>query len=375
MEPQILVREMLPSEERAVRELFKRSLGFLDRLFFLLAFREALGGAAKDRGGCLVAVCDGAIVGSVSLRVMSYGAVRAGLIDAIVADRGFRGRGVGKSLLDAALQWLRGRGCEAVYATADRYNSPSWNMFVHKGFSPYELPWQLKELGFNLVRLWSSEFYFFAVGNFFLKRTDGEGGPREAAEMWHFLSAWLGLALVWWLLIVRAGGPAPLIPMALAVAGLSLSAHELGHKLAAARLGLRTTFKAWDSGLLFSSLLAVLFGAFFPAYGSTYARQIDWRYDPERNETGLTYTAGPAISLALAAAFLASLKFANDPLLDAAGRIGYATNLYLAVFNLLPIQGAGGFPWDGGKVFRWSRSAWLLLVTAVMALMLTDMLT
>ncbi|MEM3047325.1 MAG: hypothetical protein QW057_09645, partial [Candidatus Bathyarchaeia archaeon] len=63
LEPQILVREMLPSEERAVRELFKRSLGFLDRLFFLLAFREALGGAAKDRGGCLVAVCDGAIVG------------------------------------------------------------------------------------------------------------------------------------------------------------------------------------------------------------------------------------------------------------------------------------------------------------------------
>lgn len=37
LDPDFSVREMLSDEEKEVRELFKRSLGLIDRLFFLLA--------------------------------------------------------------------------------------------------------------------------------------------------------------------------------------------------------------------------------------------------------------------------------------------------------------------------------------------------
>jgi len=370
--PQNFVREILPGEEKAVRELFKRSLGPIDRLFFLLAFRDALRSALEQRGTCLVVVSNGRVVGSVSLRILSYAEKRLGLIDAIVADRGFRGRGIGKSLLDGALSWFKERGCEAIYATADRYNSPSWNMFIHRGFSTYEFPGQLRDLGLNFIRLWFSEFYFVAVGNFFLKKASGEERPREAGEAWHFLTAWLGLALIWWILAIRGGASFVLVPLIFAVAGLSLFAHELVHKLAASRFGLETTFKAWDSGLLFSSLLAVFLGAFFPAYGSTYIKQAGWRYDSKPREMGLIYGGGPTISSVLAALFWALSTLGGNELLVAMGRVGYVTNLVFVILNLIPIQAAGGFAWDGRKVFTWNKIVWSLLTLGLALLILID---
>jgi len=374
LEPKILVREILPGEEKAVRELFKRNLGPIDRLFFLLAYREALKSALKQRGNCLVAVCEEIVVGSVSLRVLFYAEKRIGLIDAIVVDRDFRGRGIGKSLLDEALSWFKEGGSELICATADRYNSPSWNMFIHRGFSTYEFQSQLRDLGLSFIRLWFAEFYIVGAGIFFLKRTSEEERQREAGETRHFLVAWAGLTLIWWILAFRGGGSFIIIPLAFGVAGLSLFAHEHAHRFAASRFGLGTTFKAWDSGLLFSSLLAVFFGAFYPAYGSTYIKQVDWQYGSKRRETGLIYVAGPTISLVLATLFWALLAWGSNGLLMTIWRVGYVINLSFVIFNLIPIQAAGGFAWDGGKIFTWNKIAWSLLMMGLALLILSDTL-
>jgi len=242
--PEIFVREILLGEEKMVEELFKRSLGPIDGFFFRLAFREALNSALKQQGTCLVAVCEGMIVGSVSLRIMSYAEKKIGLIDAIVTDRGFRGRGVGKSLLDGALSWFKERGCEVIHAIVDRYNSPSWNMFSHRGFSTYEFRGQLKDFGLNFIRLWLSSFYFFAAGTFLIRKTIKEERLREVSEVRYFLTAWLGLTIIWLIRVFRVGESLALIPLAFGVAGLSLFAHELAHKLAASRFGLETIFNA-----------------------------------------------------------------------------------------------------------------------------------
>jgi len=375
LEPKISVHEMLSEEERAVRKLFKKNLGYIDRFFFGLAFRDALKSTLKQQGGCLVAMYEGRVVGSVSLRILSCAGKRFGLIDAIVSDRGFRGRGVGKSLLEAALSWFEERECEVIYAIADRYNSPSWNMFIHKGFSIYEFREQLRDLGLNFIRLWFSEFYIVGFGTFFLKKASGDERPSEAGEAWHFLAAWLGLALLWWILAIRASESPVIIPLFFGIGGISLFAHELAHKLAASRFGLKTTFKVWDSGLLFSSLLAVVFGAFFPAYGSTYIKQADWRYDFGPRKMGLIYAAGPTISLALAISFWALLSFASNELLVAAARVGYETNLIFVILNLIPIQAAGGpAAWDGRKIFAWNKIIWALLTMGIALLILTDSL-
>ena len=372
MDHEISFREMLHGEESKVREFFEENLGVIDRIIFPLAFRDALKSAAKQLGTTLLALSDGEITGSVSLRIVVYSEKRIGLIDAIVTDKNLRGRGIGKSLLDQALSWFEKKDCEIIYATADRYNSPSWNMFIHRGFSPHELRGQLRDLGLNFARLWFTEFYIIGGGTFFLKKTSEKERRGEAGEGWHFLIGWLGLSLILWTMALRQGSPFN-IPLTLGVAGLSLFTHELAHKIAASRFGLETTFKAWDSGILFSSLLAVLLGALYPAYGSTYIKQVDWRYDPKQKRTGAIYTAGPIVSLILAALFWASMPCFNNELLMI-GKMGYVTNYVLVIFNLIPIQAAGGFAWDGRKIYSWNKTVWTLLAIAIGLLILADRL-
>ena len=256
---------MLPGEEGEVRNLFRENLGLVDRFFFLMAFKDSL-----KSGATLVAISGGRIVGSVSLRILSYSSKRIGLIDAIVTKKDARGKGVGKSLLDSAFSWLLGKGCELVYAAADRYNSPSWNMFIHRGFFPIKFWEQVKDLGLDLVRLWFDEFYIFGAGTFFLKKVGEKERMAEAGWVRHAIVAWLGFSVVWSTIAFRWKVPAKTVPLTLGAGILAIFLHELAHTLAAKWFDLRTTFRAWDSGILFSFLLAAVFGAFWSSYGSTY---------------------------------------------------------------------------------------------------------
>jgi Zn-dependent protease/N-acetylglutamate synthase-like GNAT family acetyltransferase len=369
---QVLVREMQPNEKGNVEKLFARSLGIIDRIVFQLSFEDAQKSAQKQGGGTLTAEYDGKIVGAVSMRIQTMKGKRTGYIDALVTDKEFRGKAIGKSLVDGAISWLEEHECVVIYATADRYNSPSWNIFVHRGFHLYEIPQQLRDYGLNFLRLWLGEFYFIGFGTFFLRRDKETKKPRETSELWHLLAALLGVSIVWWIQILRTRGSLTLVPALFAVVMISLLAHELSQKLAAHRLGHETTFKAWGCGLLFSWLLALV-GGFFPAYGSTYVKQLDWWYDPKKDRTGVIFAIGPLVSLTLAFVFWALQYLANNNLLVAAG-VGYKTNLLIVIFNLIPIQAAGGFVWDGKKILKWNKTIWTTLVITTSALIILDVL-
>ncbi|MBS7635637.1 hypothetical protein KEJ34_09230 [Candidatus Bathyarchaeota archaeon] len=58
--------------------------------------------------------------------------------------------------MDGAISWLEERGCEVIYATADRYNSPSWNTFIHRDFHLYETPQQIRDYGLSFLSLRNS---------------------------------------------------------------------------------------------------------------------------------------------------------------------------------------------------------------------------
>lgn len=268
---------------------------------------------------------------------------RIGYIDALVADKESRGRGVGKSLVDGATLWLEERRCEIIYATADRYNT-----FIHRDFHLYKILQQIRDYGLSFLRLWLAEFYFIGFGTFFLRRGKDQRKPREIGEAWHFLVALLGMSTVWWIQILRGQGPLMLIPALFAVASVSILVHELSQKFMACRLGLKTIFKAWGSGIFLSWLLAPL-GIFFPAYGSTYVKQIDWWHNPKKDKTGVIFAMGPLSSLALGFALWIIRLLAANSLLAELAKIEYITSLSIALLNLIPIQAAGGFVWDGKK--------------------------
>ncbi|MEM2087386.1 MAG: GNAT family N-acetyltransferase [Thermoproteota archaeon] len=369
----VIVREMRQNEKREVEKLLARSLGITDRIIFQLSFEEAQKSARKQSGTTLVADFEGKIVGTVSMRIQVLKGRRTGYIDALVSDKELRGRAIGKSLVDGAILWLEEHGCEVIYATADRYNSPSWNIFIHRGFNLYEIPAQLRDYGLDFLRLWMTEFHFIGFGTFFLRRDKEKTKHFETREAWHWLAALLGLSIAWWIQILRGQGPLMLIPMVFTVIAVSLIAHELSQKLAASRLGLETTFKAWGSGILFSWLLALL-GSVFPAYGSTYGKQLDWRYDPEKDKTGIIFAVGPLVSLLLGFAFWTISNLTANSLIMVPATAGYVTNLMIVILNLIPIQAAGGFVWDGKKIFRWSKSVWIMLVIVTFILITLDLL-
>ncbi|MEM3407690.1 MAG: GNAT family N-acetyltransferase [Nitrososphaerota archaeon] len=370
---QIVVHEMQPGEEKEVKKLFTRSLGITDKVIFQLSFEAAQKSARKGSGVTLVAELEGKIVGSVSMRIQVLKGKRTGFIDALVSDKELRGRAIGKSLVEGAILWLEEHGCEVIYATADRYNSPSWNIFIHRGFHPYEIPEQLRDYGLDFLKLWLTEFHFIGFGTFFLRRDKEQRNSCETREVGHWLAALIGMSIVWWIQILRGQGSLMLIPMVSLAVAISLLAHELSQKLVANKLDIETTFKAWGSGIFFSWLLALV-GSVFPAYGSTYVKQLDWRYDPEKDRTGIVFAIGPLVSLALGFIFWAISKLTAKSLIAVPATVGYVTNLLIVILNLIPIQAAGGFVWDGKKILRWNKTAWITLVIATSFLIMLDFL-
>ncbi|MBS7635636.1 hypothetical protein KEJ34_09225 [Candidatus Bathyarchaeota archaeon] len=181
------------------------------------------------------------------------------------------------------------------------------------------------------------------------------------------MAALLGVSIVWWIQLLRGQGPLVLIPAFFAVAAVSILVHELPQKFMARRLGLEIIFKVWGSGIFLGWLLAPL-GIFFPAYGSTYVKQIDWWYNPKKDKIGVIFAIGPFSSLVLGFALWIIRLLAASSLLAESAKIGYITSLSIAVLNLIPMQAAGGFVWDGKKIFEWNRKVWVTLVIASIAL-------
>jgi Zn-dependent protease len=114
-------------------------------------------------------------------------------------------------------------------------------------------------------------------------------------------------------------------------------------------------------------------GGFFPAFGSTYAKQIDWNYKP-KVKTGIMFAVGPLVSLVFAFIFWSLSAIAGEGILISSARTGYILNLMIAIFNLIPIQAAGGFVWDGKKILNWNRNVWLLLCAITTTLIAIDII-
>jgi GNAT superfamily N-acetyltransferase len=369
---QFNIREILLEENDAVKKFFVKNLGIINRIVFGLSFEDAQKNAKRERGGTLVAEHNNEIVGTVSMQIKKIKGEPTGFIDALATDKKHRGKGIGKTLVEHSISWLERKGCKSVYATADRYNSPSWNTFIHKDFSVYEIPWQLKDYGLNFLRLWLQEFHFVGFGTFFLKRNTQPKKHTQVREVWHLIGAILGVSIAWWIQALIGGAPLLLFPLFFAVISFSILSHELSQRLVCQKLGLEATFKAWGSGILVNWVFAII-GGFFPAYGSTYVKQIDWYYNP-KDRTAIIFAVGPIVSLILAWIFFGAYILASETLIISSARVGYLWNLFSVIFNLLPVQAAGGFVWDGKKILNWNRIVWVLLCAATIILILIDIM-
>jgi GNAT superfamily N-acetyltransferase len=102
-------------------------------------YASFLGSQLRDAGAVvLVADVDGQVAGYVyaAIEPLSWKELRdeAGFIHDIVVDPVARGGGAGRLLLEAAVEWLRGRGMPRVMLWTAEQNSGGQRLFARAGF-------------------------------------------------------------------------------------------------------------------------------------------------------------------------------------------------------------------------------------------------
>lgn len=143
------------------------------------------------------------------------------------------------------------------------------------------------------------------------------------------------------------GGPATFYVIAFVAVGSGFVLHELMHKFTAERYGYWAEFRMWVMGIVLALITSTL-GFIFAAPGATYIQGSN----VSERQNGIISLAGPATNVTIAILFLL-VGTVGTGIFKAIGLVGFQVNLFLAVFNLLPVM-----PLDGAKVFRWSKLLW-----------------
>jgi Zn-dependent protease len=149
--------------------------------------------------------------------------------------------------------------------------------------------------------------------------------------------------------------------------GVGFLAHELiGHKIIAQHYGMHAEFRMWPFGLVLA-LASSLVGFVFAAPGAVYVQpkpDFYFRAKDNQKHMGIVSIAGPIVNITIALIFLV-LSFTNPLMISGMNVFAFAfsVNVWLALFNLVPIP-----PLDGSKVLAWNKFAWLIVFAITVGL-------
>jgi len=166
--------------------------------------------------------------------------------------------------------------------------------------------------------------------------------------------------------ISRIGDFISNLPLAVFAVVTGFILHELAHRYFARRYGAHAEFKMWKEGLLLAIGIALLTnGAFvFAAPGAVmiYPRSSLWGHTTlTKRKMGIIAIAGPVVNIILASIFLVINVYYPSQLF----KLGALVNIWLALFNMLPIP-----PLDGSKVFYWDKRIWVASFVTILAMFL-----
>jgi Zn-dependent protease len=189
----------------------------------------------------------------------------------------------------------------------------------------------------------------------------------SSKELVDLFAAWLGVSFAFYLAfsgvsLSNASLEDILVTLTvpLLVVGSSFVLHELLHKYTAQRFGFWSEFRANYVTLGLSILFAYVTHIVFAAPGATMI------YGPTitKRQNGIISAAGPLLNLGLGGLYLLlylltlSLLTPLGGLLNYVGLYGFAINIWLSAFNLLPIG-----PLDGRKVLNWGVLQYVAIAT------------
>lgn len=252
-EPSIMIREMKPGEEKAL-------LGAARRAFIHSPLEQL--GISKPKSA-LVAEVDGAVAGAMFLRVFGTGKKKTGYLDVGFVAKEYRGLGIGRTLYPAAVEHLRGTGCDHVAAMVIDDNVASWKSLENQGFGTPSLIELVRFLGFGrAMSLWLRTLFCIACG----ARLWIDGAVKKRNSMQELLSfLFVNLLLFLPALIRLADRPDRLIYMLLAYPSVLLAGILFGGIGCLAAGG--QWHIAFPRGGALLTLLLNSIGAVFPMVG------------------------------------------------------------------------------------------------------------
>lgn len=183
----------------------------------------------------------------------------------------------------------------------------------------------------------------------------------SATEVRHVIIGVVLVSAVGLSLPLGIAGIQRLLPTLLAVSLFTLGfiLHELAHKFTAQAHGLWAEFRLSMTGVIITTI-SVFSPIKFIAPGMVLIAGM-----AAPNVIGLVSLAGPLINLGVAfVAMLVSFALPTRAFHQVLA-LGCWVNAYMALFNLIPF---GDF--DGLKVFRWSKAAWVSVVALAALLLL-----
>jgi Zn-dependent protease len=157
--------------------------------------------------------------------------------------------------------------------------------------------------------------------------------------------------------------------IAAATAGAGFVLHELAHRTVARNYGYNASYEVWWWGIIACLAAAILTqgSLVFAALGAVYISPkttsifIDER--SFKRAYGMISAAGPSMNLLLALGFFPLQDMGGY--LAVIGAVGMQINLWLAAFNLIPVA-----PFDGSKIFAWSKVVWIAMAAPAWLLVL-----
>jgi len=185
--------------------------------------------------------------------------------------------------------------------------------------------------------------------------------PKEVKEL---LKAYIALSIAFSILLsggIWRNGESITnsIIMGFVTVGIGFLLHELAHRKVARYFKKHAEFKANNAMLIIPVILS-FFGLIIAAPGAVHTSGFT-----NRRQNGIIGISGPLTNLIIALIFL-GIIFLSSGLVEKISFYGLFINAWLAVFNMIPLQG-----FDGQKVMQWSKTAYLITAIASVILAMT----